>query len=368
MTKRNYEVDFLKLVFSVFVVIHHSTPFIPKGSGIILPAQLGWWCVHFFFTVSGFLMVSSFIKHPSPESGSYGKNALRFVFQKFAKIGPEYVLSILFCIAAYLSVSSDTLYAIWHTEKAAEAPVTVLPELLGFPKIFFWTIEINTPVWYISAMLVSMLLLYYMLQKNKDFFLYVFSPLAALLIYGFSYNNEGKYIFQYQFNGFFNNGILRAICGLCFGAVSYLIYDLLKKSANNKAQKLIITIAEAAIYGLIFIALLMPGLSVNVKYSIMLLLPIALAISFSEASYFSTLFKSKAFHYCNTWSLAIYLNHWVALALTKQLFPNQDYAINLLLTFAITIIISAVNIILSKAVRLIWNKKLKEICLAFTKE
>ena len=56
---RNYQLDFLKLVFAFIIVICHTGEFIDKNSGFVLPSQMGFWGVHFFFIVSGLFMVSS---------------------------------------------------------------------------------------------------------------------------------------------------------------------------------------------------------------------------------------------------------------------------------------------------------------------
>ena len=60
--ERNYQLDFLKLVFSVLVVIYHMIDlccqsFIPEGSWLNRTyGQWGVYAVHFFFIVSGMLM------------------------------------------------------------------------------------------------------------------------------------------------------------------------------------------------------------------------------------------------------------------------------------------------------------------------
>lgn len=60
MERRNYQIDVLKLFFCFMVFLSHTTVFINENTRAdFIPPGCGWLPVHFFFIVSGYLMVNS---------------------------------------------------------------------------------------------------------------------------------------------------------------------------------------------------------------------------------------------------------------------------------------------------------------------
>lgn len=185
-SKRNYQLDALKFFFTLCIFLYHARLLAPAGG---LARQIsdkwGWFGVHFFFIVSGMLMANSFMRHRTEQTQEPGKAAVRFVVHKFRSIAGIYFISfsfnfvIRFCIELHAHQDVSTLTTLWKLILGS-VPELFLVQMSGVRQI-----GVNSVTWYISAMLLVMLPLYYFLCKKPDFFLHVFCPTAALMLYGF---------------------------------------------------------------------------------------------------------------------------------------------------------------------------------------
>ncbi len=217
----------------------------------------------------------------------------------------------------------------------------------------------NGQVWYISAMLICMLLLCYVLIKNRDFFIYVFSPLFSVLSFGYMFycHQDGNLLPEHiNFCGFCLWGIIRAACGLCFGVTTWLIYEKLIVLPENKAIKIAVTITELFLNIIFFYVWFFKGETKETLFSVMLLLPIIVAIAFSGKSYIARIFRFKWMKYFGPLSLTIYLNHNAAVLMATALFADKPYYIGLAAIAVLTVVFGIVNFVAVKIIRKLWEK------------
>ena len=232
--QRNYQLDVWKFIFTIFVFFYHSKAFFGPNTKMILPKASGWVAVHFFFIISGLLMVNSAVKYDDIDAP--GRKEMEFVLHKFKAIALPYWVS-LFLYAGCLS------YLKGDYSQIPKIFSKIIPEFFaitgsGVGKNF------NEPTWYISAML---------------------------------------------------------------------------------------------------------------------LLPIIVAIAFSEKSYFSKLFRLNLFRYLNKISLAIYLNQWAAWKVVSMRFGGHSYKFCLAMMAVLTLAFSVAYFIILKIFKLLWEKKLKGV-------
>ncbi len=100
---RNYQLDFLKLIFTLFVFLSHSAIFVNENTRIVFPPYLGTLSVHFFFVVSGMLMVNSILKDTANEENA-GKAAMRFVLKKIKGILLQYWVAFAIFLTIYIYI------------------------------------------------------------------------------------------------------------------------------------------------------------------------------------------------------------------------------------------------------------------------
>ncbi len=294
-------------------------------------------------------MVNSYMKK-ADSSYNAPMQSFDFVLNKFKVISVEYWISLLIGIITYIFLYIEKI-------DVFQKIMYAIPEIMGITNCGVAIQEINAPTWYISAMLISMLPLYYILCKNKDFFIYIFSPLAALLLYGFMYNQDKMLIDRLDFYGIIMGGLIRAVCGICFGVIAYIIFSKISSWCKTNKQRILFTITEILLYLLFFIAWFAEKTTSKTMYGAMLLLPIAIAITFSGKSYVSELFKFSVLKYLSSISLAIFLNHWAARMIVRELFKGESYKKSFALMMGITVLLCIVYYILVHIIKNIINKK-----------
>ena len=328
---RNYEIDFLKLIFAVFVFINHTTVFIKENTRInpLFCSYLGWIGVWFFFVVSGFLMVESLSKKDLT-ADTAGKSSLKFVVSKFGGIAVPYLIAEYLFVVIYrmIILKENVFLVILKT-----IPVDLAITSSGI------TIRYNGPIWYISAMLIAMLPLCYLLIKKRDFFLYVFSPLCSVMILGFMYMQDNPLIDINTRFGFISGAILRAVAGLCSGVVAWLIY---KKITDDEKHLIYTAIEFIGWITFIISTFLQLKRDNQLLFVTMIYMPALIAVSFSGKSLISKLFAFSWMKYFGKLSLLIYLNHFLAQQITFKWFSQYSYKICVLIMLGFTVLLASI--------------------------
>ena len=171
--KRNSEIDLLKFLFSVLIMLFHCRKmFTPEGSPLF---QSGYTAVEFFFIVSGYLMANSARKY---KGENIAADTFDFMKKKLSSLMP-FVFAAF--IITFISVEAANKFNI---KKLIFKLIGSLQEVLflkmfGTKSISYY----NGPSWYISAMLIAMLAIFPLLLKYKNKFSYIAAPLAAGVIY-----------------------------------------------------------------------------------------------------------------------------------------------------------------------------------------
>lgn len=356
--KRNYELDFLKLIIAFLVFWTHTNIFIGENTRISLPPQCGSVAVHFFFVVSGMLMANSIVRQGENKDFP-GKSAVSFVLRKIKAINKNYLVSLLICLIA-------TIYVYIPTEECtgvADGIITKVTRI--FPEVFYVTasgiwLNCSGVTWYLSAMFISMLPLAYLLYKKQEFTLYLFAPLASILLFGYiCRSNNWEFIYS-DLQGFISGRLFTSMCGLCFGICAYMIFSKIKKANINRKIRIILTVFEIILYLIFFATWFVVRKNTSIM-SVILILPIALAITFSQKSYVFNLFRFNWMRHFSSLSLSIYLNHWPARLLVQFFFSGRSYKFCLVAMMLLTALFCFLNYVIVASFNRLWDKKLKHI-------
>ncbi len=363
--QRNYGISVLKLFMTISVFVSHTATYAENSrmftEWFCSAEQMGWVAVHTFFIISGFLMINSYLKHLQNKSNGTGsgKEAMNFVLNKAKGLILPFWLSLFIGWTRYICV---------YIRKGNIDAVSIIRTLIkGVPEVLMikscgveaGMSSINVPAWYISAMLIAMLPLAYIMIKNVDSYLYVIAPFSALVLYAYMFKQDIPFMNSKFTDAFLYGGLIRALCGLCFGAVSFTVYIKLCETINNKPRRILITVTKIFLYTIIFIGcFLKTGDEEHTAFASMLLLPAAVAVTFSGKSYISVLFKHKFLQSIDPIILAIYLNHATAMRIvTEFYYPTAgSYAKCVAASVILTVVLCAVYFLLIRLVKLIWKK------------
>lgn len=340
---RNYQVDVLKLILAFLVFFSHTGSFIGENTRLSIGwvEDFGFWSVHWFFIISGFLMVNSYFKKQDPFDKS-GISAFKFVSGKFKNI------ALPFGVAWVIYYSFKYVY-VYKLPLSVNNLAKLIPTMFLLQQGGVAGLD-DGVIWYLSAMLICMLPLYYMLCKNSDFFIYVFAPLAALLLYGYTYNSGHSLMNIYY--DFYKGGLLRALFGILFGVVAWIFYDKIQQLEKSRKNTIILTIVKLFVYLVIAVVIFNPKYDRTARWSVNLLTPAAIALSFSSRSYIAKLFSNKIFKFCGGWSLDVYLLHMPAKYIVEIFFPDSSYKFSFAMMLIFTVLLCFVHYAIIKFLRL----------------
>lgn len=329
---RNGRIDFLRFCFSIIVVLYHG--------GVFLG---GWIGVEFFFIVSGYYMCRSY------ESGKYS-DTLSFVKHKFFSLLPNvYIAWIIAVIVNHLNTHSITIIVrdIFFS----------LPELAFLSQIGISNGLQNDTTWYLSAMLIAMIVLYTLIVKyGVQKFIHVIAPLITLV--GIAY-------MQQKFNcinvvkdsvWFVSGGLIRALAEISMGATCYGIVKRINKYHYTKLAKILCICFESLIYVMVFVSSKF-DIGGATGITLLFLLAMATTITFSDIRY-NEFFNNKICFWLGEYSFSLYLSH----ATWGYYFNNKNNSMGeFCLYLVFSVIFGLIIMYVSKALRIWWCKHKGEI-------
>ena len=298
-TRRNGKIEFLRFIFALMVVFSHSGSFMGEYT-IFAGGSLG---VEFFFFVSGFLMMATIEKlNQVSQPQNIGKETGQFIIKKWKLIFPEALITFLigFVITALAENLTLREMVLWFIDTVWNV---LFVTMTGLGRR-----GINPVVWYISAMLISMAILYPLLRKYRDMMLWIVIPLTSLCIFGYFYQNYGAPRSPTIWLGWTYKGVLRAFAELGIGCLLYYLSKYIRNIGFNKKGRYLITITETLLY--LGVLTYMYVLDVSVcDYFFIVLLAAAVALTFSGIGIDAEFYNNKLAMWLGKFSIPLYLSH-----------------------------------------------------------
>lgn len=332
---RNGAIDFWKFVFSVCLVIFHAYMLFPNTSFPLL--KRGAVAVEFFFLVSGFLMAAS-INNRKNDDSDLAESTFSFIKRKVLGIYPAFVMCWLFSFVIINIFTFDSkrlllrrfFESIW--------------ELLLVRNAGFSAFRAMPQTWYISAMILCMLIIYPLYKKYKKFFQKILAPTLAIFILGFLFYNTHSLVNPNMHLGIVYKSTLRAFAELCLGIFCYDVCLKVKQINFTKLGTVVLSALE--LFGYLFTILYMQFSHIfNSKFDFVILffLAISVVVSFSKKSSISNIFDKEIFNYLGKYSLYPYLIYYGIGTALKVVFPDFGLypltIIYLILTFITSLVI-----------------------------
>lgn len=317
-SKENYYIDFLKFVFSLIIMFYHSWIFAgPFGNGFM---NYGFYGVDFYFIVTGYLMMNSISKNTKKDVSTF-----KFIVKKVKRLLPGLIVTFIIGYALVYGRSCLDIHNLLSND--------VIGEFLQLT-VFGYKSTINGSLWYISAMIIVLSILYPLSKKYKDKYIYFIAPLILLFTIGFVNSFDININDPGVLKVFLRNGFYKGLIFIILGNISFELTNYIKKMEISKFKKWIITILETLVYlSLIF------NMHFNYMGSILvgLLFTINVAITFSDSSYASELFKHNVWHKLGKIGFYIFL---INLPVRKYFLRHRIYSYpKMLICFSVLTIV-----------------------------
>lgn len=350
--KSNYnpEIDLLKFLFSLIIVVYHSKYISALGDNA--PFPYGFTAVEFFFMVSGFFMAKSSKKY---DNSQIGKSTFDFILKK---VKPLY---LPFCIAF---VGAFAIREIGFFLNDGYTLVKMFKDIVASAGEWLFLMKtgvtfgrsFNGPTWYIGAMLLAMAILLPILLKYRDWFLNIGSLVLAVMLYGYAYTvkNTLNYL---EWSGFTTMAVIRAIAGIALGCFICSLTERLqaREFELKKLGKVLLAVVELGLFALVLTIMSVTGKN-HFDFVCVIYMFFLTFIAFSGLTGIKDILPKKLCSVLGDFSFYLYLCHRAITRLFPILNLELSYFETLALYLAITVLAAFVCKLLTLLCRNIRSK------------
>ncbi len=315
--KRNGAIDFWKFVFSILIVQFHSTNLTKMKDDVKFIG--GALAVEFFFLVSGYLMAASISRYKE-EDIRPGRDSRNFLLHKIHGLCPEIF------IAWFIG------FGVQHIAKKNVTVTSIIKDFLfGIWDLFFLresglhTFVANPAAWYISAMLLAMLVLVPLFLKDRDLFINVWAPILAIGALGWLSKNVGNLRGPTDWLGFCYKGWLRAVGELCLGVICWGVCQKIREASYTTLAKALFGLLELFCY-LGVLAWTYGHKGSQMDFVVLALFAVGVVVTFSGQSLFSSVFNNSLVYFLGRFSFPIFLSHNYWSHAFPRIYPDRAYA------------------------------------------
>lgn len=351
-TKRNGNIEILRFIFSVLIVLYHLSKIGLCTIGGHTFFRSGYLAVEFFFIVSGIFLGKKLSKdrdiHEKQTLYTSLAESRKYVFSRIKSIYCYFLASIIICEIVKILMNSESIIEI-----GLKLPNELLfLGALGFKADMVFIVV----VWFLSALFCALYLLYPIVYKKYNVFVKYYAPFIAILCYGILIMNTKSVDATLSFMGIISVSIVRAIAGISLGTVVNEVSVKLSEIKLSKTGTAFVTLLEICAYFVVFgcITIFDKGLS---DCLFILTLAPALAITLSKKSLLNGKFDNKFSMFLGKSSMLIYMNHYLWVTLLKQIAPfATEQWQKILVVLILTVISSTVSYFVGNLLKIVFTK------------
>ena len=316
--------------------------------------------VDFFFLLSGFLLMKSVVTKKAKEQQARAlassasalaapasastqttegptnslaqslAESLLYVFRKAKSFYPAYLLAfimvfILTTITMQMTDFGEIMARLFHFKWEA-----LLLQMAGFiPDPHFNVDYLVGSAWYLSAMLLAMIPVYFLARHCQKAYTNAIAPLAALFVYCFFMQSFGTINAGNEMVGFVMSGTLRAFAGLSVGCICCALYERVSAAKWSRAATVGASIIEVlCILSVACLILLRGWITAPDLLFWVPVFAVLVFFCFCSKTAVARLLNTRAVRvavYLGKLSLYVYLFHWFFVLFFVQYVQGLDY-------------------------------------------
>lgn len=348
-------IELWRFILTVAIALGHLNTFIWRESGEDL-IFTGGRVLAFFLFLSGYFLMAHYQKHKKEDSAKPAKAAWKYTGGRFKALYPTIFMGVLFAFIVRNAISGTKITeifgvfmdSIWEflgisqigAVGLLELKTVVVDPVAGVSQLW------NGPLWYISALIIAGLFLYYIVSKSEDFFTGLFAPLFVVLTYAsVGLTDIGWDRTSVNAIGF-PNGLARVMAGMCIGMLIYYVVDYLRKKKFSEGLKLTFSVLHIGI-AIFLIYTIYAGISWS-EFTNGIIVLLFTIILLTNKDYISVLYNnSSVCNFLGRLSLYYYATHIVIVFLLAHIFPEMSYhasiAFNILFTLCCAYIMMCID-------------------------
>lgn len=315
-TARNGEIDLFRFIFSVIILILHFE--YNYHFGLFHQGNIG---TEFFFLVSGYLMAGQVARRKDSINSwdEIANDTWTYVKRKLSTFYRYYFVAIvLWLVVLQVILRHNGL------KQFIQFILRGLPQLtltfMGLCHDYTGLYVGNT--WYLSVMMISIVILYPLLLRARTFYSKIVFPLVSMFILNYLYQKNGSICATFEWNGVFYHGLLRGLAEMALGVSLFSLQESIQKhrssfgkhtpekdqpAEKSFVKELFLSIIKFGSYGLVILYAAGKQFGGNWSLHAFLFLMIAVTMSFSNMGF--TVRDSHLTRYLGKISLPIFIFH-----------------------------------------------------------
>ena len=313
-TKRNGAIEFYRFIFAIIVCLLHFRNYGDFGKA---PTAFfgGYLAVDFFFIVSGCFLMQQWVNEQKQNTTiSAGFSTWCFFKSRFLRLWPEFFL-------AFSSLA--ILLLCLNTTNFKDILINSFWEILLLRQSGIGS-GINGIFWFVSALILGSAVVWFLLCKFKDDYIYFGIPVIFFLVNAYFYQKYGYVdLTSSQSSFIINDGLLRAIAEIGLGCICYktAVYLMEKLHGRFTGWR---TIAEVLL--LCLTVFIMWRTRRDAKDFIMLaVMAVFIILVMQNDSYLSKLLNNKLSLLLGSISYGMFLNQRFFILLISTYWPDREY-------------------------------------------
>ena len=315
LLEKNKAIGFWMFIFVLGISINSLNSLIWANSGRELLFTGGFFTSAIMF-LAGYLLMD-YYKSNTKDS------ALKYTGLVIRKIYPALLGGVILAFAIKNAIMGNSIPAV------AKAFFDSIWEFLGLSSITFGSLSgtsmlWNEPLWIFSAIILSSYILYFIVSKKEDLFVFL-SIIFILFVYGSSFINA--------FN--IDIGLLRVMATMCLGMLLYYIVSYVQNRKLGEVKTMALSIVHISL--IMFIVYnWVNGIYLNeVTCSVIVYLLIGIVLI--NKDYISVLYNNfEVGKFFGNISIYYYAAYIAFIAMLAYLYPQMDYYASIIFNILFT--------------------------------
>lgn len=258
---RNGEVEILRLVLAIIIVLYHAR---------IFSCSNGWLCTDAFFIISGLLLALSIKKYDGREIAEATWEYMKHRYARFWKY---------FLGAFALTMAVQTIYSKLSLGEVVRRLFLSIPEILFIDRagLIFDDMFYVGASWFLSIIILCDWIMFPLLLKYSYKMISVICPVIALTGISYLYSFEGTIKFETGFLLAF----IRGMSEMCIGCFCFFLAEQTYEKVTDTGKKFF-TIISLGIYVFFTVVCFENGIGVELEIVALVLIAAGMVISFGN--------------------------------------------------------------------------------------
>ena len=352
--KRNGTLEFMRFVFCLTILFFHYSKMLLGGVSLKDGVKFalfphGAMGVEFFFILTGVFLAHSAEKQSLKSSGKLSiiPDTLKYFGKKYASIFPQHVVAFAVLFGVMVLIHLDMpAWSAWERLNTA-VPSFFLIQMTGIMGS-----PLNHIEWYLSAMLIAILIVYPLCRLHFKVFTRYIAPVASVALFvwmcceypSLTGVTRAMYIGP---DAFIYKGLIRAVAEIMLGTFVYSFgkYGLAPLAEKTgKPVRVVLTVVEWLMYGAAVVITLLT-LPYGWEYGALAVIFVGVTLSYSGLTCSGELFDNEVSYFLGKITLPVYLSQLSAIYAVNYYLADAAPGMKVWAAVVLTAVSSAITML-----------------------